>query len=315
MNQERVRLPHSLWRAAILVVVILGTFTLLSRSSAALGLEIARGQDNDELNTETDRIIQLADASQDQNLKCRRFLDHIRSIASDSEKKEYLVSKASAIALFKAADQYPGTPLATTQALDEFLSLSAYPSGKRLFDLQLALNRLGDCYSVEYYGVLTRLIDPRSRSFMTAAQIAQERLLLLQYIQHEAVSGPKFFSQFEKLVILFDRGIQEGLIVPHSESRIIIANLKWMLAKIKTENFGSFSKLEKSKSFLFSISNEDPKLPTEALNQLYWQLSQTEDLQDDLRDASELELEDPIEPMPQSQPKRHPIIASLTRRL
>ena len=291
MNQQNGYGFHQkYWPALVALLLVVAIFMFLSRSSAAHG---PRDHEQEMVVQDvTDRIIQLADESQTQNQECRRFLNRIQSMASGSEKKEYFVSQTSAIAVLKEAGRYPGTPLATTEALDQFLSLPSFPQGEKLMDLKFALNRLSDCYSIEYYGVLTRLMDPRTQAYFTRVQRMSEQYLVLRYIQRETISTPKFFVQFEKLVDLFDRSIHEGLIIPQPETRVTIENVKWELSKIKSEGALRFKKIEESKSSF----SQHPMLQADALEGLSWQLTQTEDLQDDLSDVVEMELENLIEP-------------------
>lgn len=277
---------ETIWPGVFVLLLILGAFLLLAKSSAAF-----EPRDYEEAEQETARISSLADESQIQNQKCRNFLDHVQSISSDSVKKEYFVSRASALGVLREAPRYPGMPIATNEALDLFLSMPTYPQGEKLKDLTIALNRLGDCYSVEFYGVLTRLIDPRTRAYFSTSEISGERSLVLSYIQHEAISGPKSLVQVENLADLLDRSIYEGLIAPLPETRVIIEDMKWTLAKMKTEGVARFAKIEGSKSLYFSSKSGDSKLLADLLDDLSWQLNQTDGIQEDLREASEIELE------------------------
>jgi hypothetical protein len=176
--------------------------------------------------------------------------------------------------------------------VDQFLGMTAYPKGEMLTALNLALNRLGDCYSVEYYGVLTRLIHPKTQALLTSQERTREQHLVLSYIEHESISGTKVFVQVEKLVDLFDHSIRQKLILPHPESREIVENLKWTLAKIKTEGASRFAKVEESKNLVTG----DSSVRAEALDDLSWELSQMDDIQDSLRDAAEIELRERLVP-------------------
>lgn len=310
MNKEHLQFnQRSFWTAGILLsVFLLGALLILTRSSAARGgvksvnataavsPDIQDANSLNNLNRMTDEIVQLADMAQLQNQKCRLFLDRIQAMSSRSKKKEYFVSRTSAIAVLREASRYPGTPMATSEALDDFMNLPAYPTGQKLADLQLALNRLGDCYSAEYYGVLTRLIDPRTRAYFSDSELKRERYLVLNYIQREAASGPKFFVQVRELVDLFDRGIREGLISPAPETRITIGNLEWTLTKIRTEGASRFKKIEELGNSYPALDTEGSKLRASALDDLSWQLTEAQEIQDDLSDGAETELENLIEP-------------------
>jgi len=288
MTRKSTNNSHqSMWQGTIVLVFILAAFLLLARPSAALD-----PQDDQDANVRTLHIVQLADESLAQNLKCRSFLDQVKSISSTSQKKEYFVSRDSAVKVLELAGKYPGTPLATNEAVDQFLSMTAYPKGEKLTDLNLALNRLGDCYSVEFYGVLSRLIHPRTQALLTSQELTREQHLVLSYIEHESISGTKVFVQVANLVDLFDHSIRQKLILPHPENREIIENLKWTLAKIKTEGASRFAKVEESKNLL----SGDSSIRTEALDDLSWQLNQMDDIQDSLRDAAEIELEEQLVP-------------------
>lgn len=266
-------------RGLILVFILTAIVFLVARSSAQ--------SETTEMDRALEKISRLSLKSQKRGEACSRYFERLRAKVADSEKKEYFVSAGSTQAALLQAPQYPGTPLATGDALDEVLSLMDMPKGAALADLKLSLSRLSDCQSVEFFGVLTRLIDQRTRKFIPADQLPTVRRLILAYVLHEASTGPKFFYQVDKMIDLMAHSIQQRLINATAESRIEVQNLQWRASKIRAE-----------------ID------PTE-IEEYLAQLSHGEELQEDLRRVVEDELENLDSQPGQRLPRQ--AISSLSR--
>jgi hypothetical protein len=260
MSQQTVHLgPRTLTFFFILLVAIF----LMGRSSAQSDpTDVARA---------VTRIDSLSTKSAKRDAPCKAYFDVMKERTADSSQKEYFASKASAVAALELASKYPGTPVATGAALELFLELYEFPHGATLTELRTSLSRLSDCRSVEYFGVLSRLIDSRTRKFLNTAQVDHERMLILSYLDHETSSGPRFFHQVDKLVDLFSLTVERGLIKPAAESRVALGTLKWKTARIRAESTaeGDFENLE----------------------ELSAQINQGEEIQDELRQVVEAELE------------------------
>ncbi|MGZ3689007.1 MAG: hypothetical protein ACXVBW_11940, partial [Bdellovibrionota bacterium] len=109
--------------------------------------------------TEAESILSLSQDSRKADVECQAFLSQLHGRTRDSEKKEYFVSRASARAALSAAPDYPGAPIATAEALDRLFELSDPMEAAKSGELLSAVNALSDCHSVEFFGVLTRLMD------------------------------------------------------------------------------------------------------------------------------------------------------------
>lgn len=257
MNQQAIHPRMWIFFAVLLVL----TF-LIGRSSAH--------SDSTDLEKTVSRIDTLSKRSEKRDAECSSYFQSLKAKTRDSEKKEYFASKASALAALSQAARYPGTPLATSQALELFLELYRFPEGRRLEDLRASLGRLSDCHSVEYYGVLTRLVDPRTRRLLTATQIDFERRLILAYLHQEAASGPKFFHQVDNMIDLLSFAGSQGLLSLSRETKMTLEALRVQKARLKAEQSGE---------------------PWDNLEDLSAQISMGEGLQEELLAVVENELE------------------------
>ncbi|MDR3606632.1 MAG: hypothetical protein P4M08_04530 [Oligoflexia bacterium] len=228
---------------------------------------------NNDVHDTVEKIIQLSKASESEDAACRSFIKSLQGQTRDSERKEFFVSRASTVTALEKVDQYPGTPLATVRALDEFLFLPALPSGDDADKLHDALARLSHCHSVEYYGILTRLIDPRSRDHLNASEKTLLRQYMISYLKRESEGGARFFFQVEELAALLNQGVHNGLFPASVVTRSAIDDLNWEIAKTKKESGPAFA-------------------DNQTLSDAQSQLAKADDFRLDFQDVLDLELDD-----------------------
>jgi hypothetical protein len=274
------------WIAGIVLTVLLAFALLFSRSLASGGEERAA-----EVNRTIARITHLSRESRVQGQECAAVLATIRRETEQSARREFFVTRSSALRALGGARRFMGTPLATAEALELFLGLPQLPGGTALDELELGLAGLSDCQATQFYGVLTRLIHPRTRRLLDVGQQEGVRRTLLAYLYQESSTGPRFFPQAELLIRLLERGIRDGLLVGTPASRTGVDALMARSAKIRAEKQVALARLEASRS----QAGREPRTETERradLDELADQVRLTDDLLECLADLVERELDE-----------------------
>lgn len=238
------------------------------------------------------RIVRLSRESERTDARCRTFVEGLQAATADSEKAEFFVSRASAMSALEKVDHYPGTPLSTGETIDTFLSLPSLPSGTEALEIRYALARLSHCHSAEFYGVLTRLIDPRSRRHFKFSEDQRLRQYLLSYLQRESDGGPLFLFQVEFLGSLLSRAVYTGLLPASVTTRGAIADLIWGLEKLKREDRKRFKEQEIEMSLVSSSLRDSEKITQSILENAQWQFEKAEDYRMEFQEALELERND-----------------------
>jgi hypothetical protein len=209
--------------------------------SLAIALVIAAlpAQADDVSDSAVQRIVALSNRSQQFEPGCVSFFKSLKESTHDSKKREFYFSLSSSLAFLNKADQYPGSPVATGEAIDTFLALDKLPKGAEALDLQQALASLNTCHSVEFYGYLTRLIHPLTQSRLTSGEKAKSKNVILAYIRHGASEQATFPFQTSLLIELLTRGSHIGFFQISAQGMTDLGELRRRLQKVRTEGVDS----------------------------------------------------------------------------
>lgn len=257
---------------------------MLSMLIIAAVVEIPTPVYSGEVRNETvDRIAALAKQSQEAGASCKAFLDTLKNGTQDSERKEFYVSRASALKALDQAGNYPGTPLATSEALELFLTMYTPVEGAQAHDLRAALSSLSDCHAAEFYGVMTRLIHPATLRLLTAGERTRARNLVLAYVRREAVGNAKPPIQTEFITKLLSQSVSNGIVMVSWQGIAELATLKWRVLEFQKQSAAEMATWERQGSVLSTIkSNDEPE--RQVLASMSQQFEEAEGIRYDLRD-------------------------------
>jgi hypothetical protein len=160
---------------SVMKYLLLATFVYLGVASTTVA-ENGFGQ--------IDGILKLAKGASQEKSTCDSFMKSLEDL--DSSSQDYFATKKIALQVLAKAKDYPGTPLSTEKTLNSLLYVdqSDLPGGALAGDLRSTIARLSDCRSVEYYGILNRLIKSRKRYHFTEDESTELKALLTNYLIH-----------------------------------------------------------------------------------------------------------------------------------
>jgi hypothetical protein len=188
--------------------------------------------------------------------------------------------------MLKSKD-YPGTPSSTEKALESLLYISPddLPHGPLAGQLRSSVAKLDDCRSVDFYGVLNRLMASRTHYHFSQSEDSDLRNLIESYLTRES-SGARFIYQVRMMIRLLSRTLKEMLIFPAPDRRIKIENLERTLAESESDESKHLAKLEAGQSKVSDPKNiNELKVNRAALTQILWQAKESEKLRIPLSDV------------------------------
>ena len=255
-----------LWKSATLLALGL-TLTAWAAPIATLQNEAEQVQ----------KITNLSRDSQKMDLGCQSFLSEVRTLSPLSTTKEYFRTRSEAVSVLRKVPQYPGTPLATSDALERLFDFPDLPKGPAAHELWLAIAGLSDCHSVEFFGIMTRLMDHRTQRLLSAAETKNVRKVVYDYLNREAVGGSKFLLQAKNLIRLAVFAQRENILHFPKDAKLSAEDLEWKSWKITNELSMNREVFENVSAVIAGSPDYEAAL-TETLHQL----DQSEDLLADL---------------------------------
>lgn len=229
------------------------------------------------------RIASLAKQSQVAGESCKAFLDTLRKGTQDSERKEFYVSRASALNVLNQAERYPGTPLATSEAMELFLTMNTSIEGPQARELRAALSSLSDCHAAEFYGVLTRLIHPVSQRWLTAEERVRARNLVLSYVRREAWGDAKPPIQTVFITKLLSQSVSNGVATVSLQGYAELAALKWRVQEYQRKSTADLAIWEKQGSVISTLKSNE-SVERKVLASMSQRFEEAEDIRYDLQD-------------------------------
>jgi len=264
-------------------------FGALAFAASVLGLSVLQSLAHADAVTDeaqVNRIIQLSNRSQQMDRFCIQYLKNIHDHTQDSERKEFFASQSSARWVLNRLGEYPGTPISTAEALEVLLTLPPDIKGGRSNGIKFAVARLSHCHSIEFLGVLTRMMDPRTLRALNGQELLSLRQVLSSYLKRESDEGPRFLFQVEALTQVLDAAVRQRILPSTVAIRSATADLKWAMGKLHREDGVRLQALESDRSSLDDSGR--------SLTDLMWVMEKSEDLRMTLADVVDdiLDLED-----------------------
>lgn len=234
------------------------------------------------------QITALSERSMQVGQECKAFIDSLRAVTKDSERKEYYISRTSALAVLDRADGFPGTPVVTSQALELLLSMGNISEGKDAQQLRFAIASLSDCHVAEFYGFLTRLVHPATLRLLTSQERVRARNLVLAYIRRESDGDAKPAIQTVFITELLNQGVHNGLMAVSREGRAELGSLVFRVREFRKESVGGLAQWEGQESVISTLKS-DEKSAANLVEGMSEQLQEVESLRYDLQDLIQSE--------------------------